>query len=68
MEDNFNKYCFVTDDDGHSYLIPVAMRSQLIEWLYREDSKPIDKFDEYLVSGSLEGWTFENPRQDIDEY
>ena len=58
------KFCFVSDDDGHNYLIQLEDRDDFFYLLGLEDwSEFGNKFDQYKID-SISNWTFENPKED----
>lgn len=60
----------MSDDDGHTYFIPVGKEREFQKWVaaapYWEDYIGED-FSRHSVGGSLEAYVFANPEElDID--
>lgn len=67
------RFRFMTDDDGHVYLIPADMREKFLEM--EEDvyltvldqggvEKFIETFDQYRVGSSVSAYSFTDPQND----
>lgn len=64
------RWCFKTDDDGHRYLIPADEAEEfenLLREAYGEEDfiKFEESFDKYRCSGSIQQYSFLNPRKDL---
>ena len=61
------RYRFVKDDDGHLYLIPAELTKRFFLTQYELDDEFTtfnNEFYEYCVGGSINNWTFENPKEE----
>jgi hypothetical protein len=65
--DEFPRYRFVSDDDGHNYIIPAGMQKQFDRWLEscQDDAPPYSgfTFDENRID-SPSNYTFTSPKED----
>ena len=60
------RYRFMTDDDGHLYIIPAEKTERFIETLYNMSDDYVtfnNEFEEYYVGMSYTSFTFENPKE-----
>lgn len=63
------RYCFVTDNDCHNYLIPLDKKEEFYKFNEMSDDEFNDHYDEWIKSDfdsyridSREAWSFENPQ------
>jgi hypothetical protein len=62
------RWRFASDNDGHHYCIPADMGKRFDELLAKGDEDEFeafnDEFEEYRASGSVELFTFTDPKED----
>jgi hypothetical protein len=59
------RYCFVCDDDGHGYLIPVSRRPHFRRLIESEDYDALEKqFGKRRING-YQLFSFEKPKEDV---
>jgi len=65
------RYCFVQDDDGHDYKIPVELREEFDKLLYDEDNSGLEcwerpewqKFEDMRFDGGVSSMSFIDPKK-----
>lgn len=64
------RYCFLSDDDGHWYLVPAEQADRFEDWMEwwanGDGDSPYDgpDFSDFRIGGGPEGYTFTDPAQD----
>ena len=60
------RYCFLQDDDGHEYLVPVEDALDFRHWVDSGESELTrDKFESYRLGGWRGRYSFTDPREDL---
>jgi hypothetical protein len=63
------RWCLVSDDDGHSYVIPAESRDEFEKWVEatsNDEEFEGEDFEKYSLGGNPECVTFTDPKWGLD--